>query len=161
MRMTSNQSLACLGGFGLGLACMYLLDPTAGGRRRALVRDKAIRLAHKTADGSDALARDLRNRAAGAVAQVRGRFEDRPVDDSVLEARVRSALGRVTTHPSAINVFSDDGCVTLMGPVLAPEHEAICNAVSRVSGVCEVNDQTTLHETAGSVPALQGEGSLP
>lgn len=87
--MTTNQSLACLSGFGLGLACMYFLDPTAGGRRRALARDKAVRLAHKTADGSDALARDLRSRAIGAAAQVRSRFDSRPVDDSVLEARVR------------------------------------------------------------------------
>ena len=37
-----------LGGLGLGAALMYVLDPERGKRRRALVRDKAVRAAHKS-----------------------------------------------------------------------------------------------------------------
>ncbi|HEX2197367.1 MAG TPA: hypothetical protein VHG88_01915 [Burkholderiales bacterium] len=56
---------------GLGAAAMYLLDPEQGRRRRALMRDQAIkarRLIHERASGT---ARDLGNRAYGAAAEAR------------------------------------------------------------------------------------------
>jgi hypothetical protein len=60
-----------LGGFGAGIALMYFLDPDRGRRRRALLRDqfsKWTRIGRETASGR---AKDLRNRAAGAVIEAR------------------------------------------------------------------------------------------
>ncbi|HXG89213.1 MAG TPA: BON domain-containing protein [Vicinamibacterales bacterium] len=104
------------------------------------------------------LSRDWRNRASGLAA--RWDRADTRVDDVVIEARVRSSLGRVTSHPGTVGVASIDGMVTLTGPVLAAEHAAICRAVGRVRGVGEVIDQLTQHEQAGSVPGLQGDGAM-
>src|SRR5687767_12662978 len=106
---------------GLGLA--FMLDPNRGARRRALVRDKALRAGHKLADGVEAKATDLRNRTKGAAAELRSRFRGHEADDEIVHERVRSAIGRVVSHPGAILVNAQQGTVTLQGQVLESELE--------------------------------------
>jgi hypothetical protein len=156
------NALSWVGPLSLGAVAMYLLDPSTGRRRRALVRDQAVHLSRRTSEAADALARDLRNRATGLAATLRRDAEDvGPVDDAVLEARVRSSLGRVCSHPGAVGVSSVQGIVELVGPVLADEYEQIWNTVNAVPGVLEVVDNLVVHERGDNVPGLQGEGSLP
>src|SRR6476620_4753381 len=88
----------------VGAGAMYLLDPDRGARRRSLLRDRGAHLGHKLGDGLAATARDVRNRSAGAAAELRSRFRDEQVDDAILHDRVRSAIGRVAAHPGAITV---------------------------------------------------------
>jgi hypothetical protein len=152
----AGTGLGTLGAFGLGAAVMYFLDPGRGARRRAIVRDKVVHALHKTEDAAATTRRDLRNRAQGLAAQVRGRFGHEDVDDEVLVERVRAELGRVVSHPSAIAVTADDERVTLSGPVLAREAEEVLSRVRSVRGVQDVVDQLERHETADGVPALQG-----
>src|SRR5439155_11909181 len=101
--MRSNWTLL-VGGAGFGAALMYLLDPNRGRRRRAYLRDQAIHAGHKIATAADKGARDLRNRAVGAVAAAGSRFRADDASDEVLVERVRSAIGRVVSHPHAIRV---------------------------------------------------------
>ena len=49
----------------LGAAVMFLLDPSSGRRRRALIRDNATSRAHSAADAVTSKARHLRNKAQG------------------------------------------------------------------------------------------------
>lgn len=58
-------------GLGLGAAAAYLLDPSRGRRRRALLRDQANHLAHVSMGASGKAGRDLKNRAMGAAHDVR------------------------------------------------------------------------------------------
>jgi hypothetical protein len=140
---------------------MYLLDPDRGARRRALVRDKLVRASHKTADGLDALSRDVGNRARGAAAEVQGRMRGEDVDRRRLTERVRAELGRVVSHPRSIDVSaSDDGSVCLIGPILSNEADAALSAISSVRGVRSVEDRLERHETA-DVAALQGGRERP
>src|SRR5688572_32260387 len=90
-------------GVGAGAALAYVLDPGQGRRRRALMRDKFVRASRKTRDGLDATARDLANRTKGVAAASRGRFTATHVDDARLLERVRAKLGRVCSHPRAID----------------------------------------------------------
>jgi hypothetical protein len=62
-----NKLFAVLGGMAAGAALMYLFDPNGGGRRRALMRDKAIGLSNDAADAIASRSRDLRNRAQGVL----------------------------------------------------------------------------------------------
>jgi uncharacterized membrane protein len=158
MRSENGDSgLGILGAFGVGVALMYFLDPGRGARRRALLRDKIVHGLHKTEDATETTGRDLRNRAQGIAAAVRGRFEPDDVDDDVLVARVRSAMGRATSHPSSIAVTAtDDGLVTLSGPILGREADQLLSRVRSVRGVRDVVDQLERHETAEGVPGLQG-----
>jgi uncharacterized membrane protein len=153
---TGDSGLGVVGAFGLGVALMYFLDPGRGARRRALVRDKVVHGLHKTEDAAETTGRDLRNRVQGLAAEIRGRFEREDVDDDVLVARVRAAMGRATSHPSSIAVTAADGTVTLSGPILAREVDDLLSSVRSVRGVQDVVDQLEVHERADDVPALQG-----
>jgi uncharacterized membrane protein len=153
---TSDSGLGILGAFGMGVALMYFLDPGRGARRRALVRDKIVHGLHKTEDAAETTARDLRNRAQGMAAEVRGRFDREDVDDDVLIARVRAAMGRAVSHPSSIAVSVAGGRVTLSGPILAREADELLSSVRSVRGVEDVVDRLEVHERADDVPGLQG-----
>jgi hypothetical protein len=145
---------------GAGIA--FALDPVSGGRRRALVRDQVIRAGHKTRDAADVAIRDLSNRTRGIAAATRSRFGGRPVDGRRLVERVRATLGRVSSHPRAIDVLDTEaGEVTLRGAVLAAEADRIVAAAGSVPGVNGVVDLLDRHESSDDVPALQGGGRLP
>jgi uncharacterized membrane protein len=77
-------------------------------------------------------------------------------DDVVLEERVRSAIGRVTSHPRAIEAVAKDGQVTLQGPVLEREHGRVIAAARRVRGVDTVIDRLEVFRESGGAPSLQG-----
>ncbi len=144
----------------VGSAVMFLLDPNGGRRRRALMRDKVVRATRKTRDGLDATARDLTNRAGGITAAARGRWSDDQIADERLVARVRAKLGRVCSHPHALEVIAPGGNVTLRGPVLAAEVNDIVAVVAAVRGVASVSNELDVHESAEGIPALQGKGRV-
>jgi hypothetical protein len=145
-------------GAGIGAAAIFMLDPTGGGRRRALVRDKIVRAGRLTRDGLDATARDMGNRARGVAAATRGRLWNGEVSDDTLVERVRAKLGRASTHPRAIDVLANDGVVTLRGPILASEVDDVLAITRSVRGVEDVINYLQAHESALGIPSLQGEG---
>jgi hypothetical protein len=158
--VTRNWSL--ITGAALGAGTMFLLDPDRGGRRRALVRDKLVRATHKTADGLDALSRDVANRARGTAAEVQERLRSDDVDARKLIERVRAELGRSVSHPRAIHVSAtDDGCVRVSGPIFADEADPMLDAIRSVRGVCYVEDRLERHRTSEGIPSLQGGRERP
>ena len=151
-----TSPLVILGAAAAGAALAYFFDPVRGARRRSMVRDQIVHLRARADDAVGTTVRDVGNRARGLVAGVRERVTRGDADDAVIEARVRTALGRVVSHPSAIDVHVEFGNVTLSGPVLAAEVDDLLSAVRGVRGVEEVEDQLEVHETRNGVPALQG-----
>jgi uncharacterized membrane protein len=145
----------------LGAGAMYLLDPDRGARRRSLLRDQLVHAGRKVGDGMSATARDTKNRTLGAVAELKSRLHEDVVDDTVLHERVRSAIGRAVSHPSAISVTAFDGQVVLSGQVLENELDALIRQVRQVRGVREVRNELDMHRTAEGVSSLQGEGRRP
>lgn len=158
---TKYSALSAIGALGAGAAIMYLLDPDRGARRRKLVVDKLVRFGHAAADALDTTRRDLGNRTQGLAAGARHRFRSDDADDRVIEERVRSELGRVTSHPSAIAVQVVDGRVTLTGPMLAHEADAVLGRVRKVRGVQDIESHLELHEKGEGIPALQGGEKTP
>jgi hypothetical protein len=144
-------------GAGLGAGLMYFLDPDLGRRRRSLVRDQCVRIANQLVDAADCTARDVQNRLYGTVAELQSSMRElgETPDDELLVSRVRSKLGRYVSHPGAIEVTAQDGCVTLGGPILASEVQDVVRAIESVRGVCEVDNQLDVHQSA-DISALQG-----
>jgi len=149
-----------LAGAGLGAALAFMLDPNTGGRRRALVRDQLVRASRKTRDGLDATSRDLANRTRGITSAARSRFSAEHVDDDVLRDRVRSKLGRVCSHPRAIDVQVENGHVTLRGPIMSGEVTRVLSTISNVRGVSSVSNELDSHDSSEGVPSLQGRGNI-
>jgi hypothetical protein len=153
-----NRVIQLLGGVGIGSGLMYFFDPELGRRRRSLVRDQFVRSSRELQCGVDKALRDMRHRAQGFAAELRGTLTGNraSASDDVLRERVRAKLGRFVSHPRAIEVDAHDGCVDLSGPILADEVEQLINAVRKVPGVCEVENKLDVHEEAGNLSALQG-----
>lgn len=152
---------------GLGLATMaaagagaaYFLDPRSGRRRRALVRDRTSRLARQSRDFVAKASRDARQRVRGLYEESANRFRKADTDDTILEQRVRAELGRLSTHPGAIEVSSNAGTVRLRGDALEVEVPQALAGVQGVRGVKDVVNEMRVHQDADSIPCLQGEGN--
>lgn len=156
--MERKDQMALLGGVGLGAGLMYLLDPVGGGGRRALVRNKSV---NGVKAGGQALGRTCRhmsNRTLGLAAKAGSRLRRDDASDSVLEARVRSKMGRAVSHASAITVDVHEGQVVLSGQVLAAELDGLLSAVKAVRGVQSVENRLEVHDSAETSPSLQGNG---
>lgn len=165
LRSVVKAMIRRLTALGLGAGLMYFLDPDCGRRRRALVRDQLDRALHDVEDAIEVTARDVSNRLTGLACEFRSLASRDDASDAVIEARVRSKLGRVVSHPHSIDVTVRNGAVTLSGPILASEVDQLLGAMAEVRGVCEVENRLELHEHPGDHPALQGacrrEGERP
>lgn len=151
-----HRGLAFGTGVGIGTGLMFLLDPNQGKRRRALLRDKCYWAARKTGEGMEITARDVRNRTQGLVSDVQSRFSSKRVDDAVLRERIRSKLGRVVSHPRAIDVSVQNGRVVLSGPILTAEVPQLLACANSVNGASEVINHLEPHDQSDDHPALQG-----
>ena len=153
----AGVTLSALGCFAAGAGLMYLLDPQRGAYRRHMVRDKAMSAANQGGTGLRKTGQYLRDSSRGLVAETRARFSREQASDYKVGARVRSAMGRVVSHPSAVWVTVVDGNVTLCGDVLADEADALVSVAEGTRGVRAVVNQLNVHESPAGVPSLQGE----
>jgi hypothetical protein len=138
---------------------MYFFDPARGRRRRARVRDKVAHVVNVSTDAVGTTARDLAHRVAGNAARVRSAMRRRTVDDVILIERVRAQLGRVVSHPHAIEVEATGGRVRLSGHVSQAEVNQLLRVVKKVQGVREVVNALKEQAESGGAPALPG-GSM-
>jgi hypothetical protein len=105
--------------------------------------------------------RDVEHRLSGLAARTLDRFvEETPPADDVLAARVRARLGRLVSHPGAIDVTASNGVVTVSGPVFEAEVDQCMEGVEAVPGVIAIENRLEPHRDAGHVSALQGPGPL-
>lgn len=153
----SRPLLAAVGGIAIGAAAMLLFDPQQRSRRWAQVRDQALWLGRSGAGLVGMDAGDLGERARGLASRAAGLLQRNPPDDAVLVQRVRAALERSLSHPEAIRVTADTGCVSLGGAVLAEELARLFETTASVRGVRRVQEAgLAVHASADEVPELQG-----
>ena len=141
-----GKALAFLGGVGVGALAMYFLDPTSGNRRRAATRDKMVKAGQDTGQAFEGRARAMAGRAKALAERARSHFESDTPSDDILAQRVRTALGRVISHPRMINIAAKAGVVTLSGTVSEEETKGLSAAVRGVQGVRDVVDETAVRE---------------
>src|SRR5688572_13367094 len=145
-------------GGALGALAMYFLDPHEGRRRRARARDKMVHAGKRLNQAGKVTARDTVHRAYGVVASARKLFKQEEVADDVLAERVRAELGRVVSHPHAVEVGADRGHITLSGPILSEEVRPLLRCVRHLPGVKAVSDRLTVYQGAEAqhISSLQG-----
>ena len=156
-----DRRMLALASLGIGAGVMFFADPQEGKRRRARVRDAVVHASHTVQEAACTTSHDVENRLAGLAARAAAPVGGRPVpSDDVLAARVRSRLGRLVSHPGAVEVKATSGRITLSGPVFEAELEQLVGGVRAVPGVSHVDAQLEPHAEAGDVSALQGRGPL-
>jgi hypothetical protein len=139
----------------LGATLMYFLDPDRGRRRRSIAIDKARKLRRRTQRALSVGTHDLENRVRGGFAEIGELFTRRERDDRKLEARIRTRLGRASSHPRAIEIDVKNGAVTVAGPVLLDEWRRVRHAIRSVRGITELDDRLEIH-TVADIPQLTG-----
>jgi uncharacterized membrane protein len=147
-----------LAGFGAGLTAMYFLDPDRGARRRAIVSSKFVHAAKQLPRAARVTRLDLSNRAKGVLAETSHFFKwgEEQQDDGVTVARIRSKMGRINSHPHAVNIQSRNGEVTLSGVILKDEVPALIKCIKSVSGVREIHNNLHEYDSPEGVSSLQG-----
>ena len=154
-------AISLAGGVGIGAGVMYFLDPQMGRRRRALMRDQFVSASGRINHGLDVVARDVQQRALGALCEARARLNPEPVDERVLVERVRSKLGRVVTHPAAIKVTANRGRITIEGPILAAEVDRAILCVAAVPGVKQLDSRLDPQRQPDRRSGFQRDGRRP
>lgn len=156
----SSEWTKVVGGAALGAVAMYMFDPDRGRRRRAIVGDKAYSVVSDARQALGAAGRDAAHRVEGLRARARRLLTDAPVpDDLQLIERVRARMGRLVSHPHAIQVGANHGRVTLSGPVLAHEVTRLCDAIRSVWGVTSIENRLVVYDSPESISSLQGAGA--
>lgn len=109
-------------------------------------------------DFTETQAKRAVDRARGMAAEVRSHVteDDVALDDDRIGERIRSQLGRLVSHPGAIEVNVVNGYVRLSGHILAAEHDGLLAALRQMPEVKDIDDHLQVHQEAGDIPELQG-----
>jgi hypothetical protein len=139
------------GAAALGAGLMYVLDPNLGRRRRALLRDIATHSGKLLARGVDITGRDTVHRMKGILQKTKDLFRSEYVPDEVLTERLRTEIGRVSSHPN-VEVIVKDGVVTLLGPVVVWEELPVLKAARTVKGAHEIVNRMEPYRPGENMP---------
>ena len=151
-----NRAVGFMSAVGVGAGLMYLFDPDRGKRRRGEIRDAAKHVNRIATDAAGKTGRDIQNRLHGVISEVERLFRTETVTDDILEARVRSTLGRFVSHPHAIEVKAVEGLITLSGSILTAEVHPLLEAVASIDGVKNIRNYLETYDSPGDIPGLQG-----
>ena len=144
-RTSTNQALTLVGAIGVAAGTMYLMDPIAGRRRRALIRDKFMSFVNSLGTTIDRTWRDLSNRARGVYSEGLSVMHREHLTDHQLMERVRSHLGRIVSSSRLVNVSVSDGRVFLSGgPIPVKEADELIAHISTMRGVKSIENLLTV-----------------
>jgi len=140
------RSLSLLG---LGAVTMYLLDPRLGLRRRSVLKDRIVSTLRDLQRQSGKMSRNLTYRSRGLFHKIGDRIQAgrQNIPDTVLEARIRSKIGRqLRNHPHTFEVIVDQGNVLLDGTVSDALYQRINPVIRRIPGVHSVKRSQQLFQ---------------
>jgi osmotically-inducible protein OsmY len=134
-------------GAALGAAAAYLMDPVAGGGRRARLRDRIGAIVRRGEERAGDLRRHASNVVEGTVHQATATDAGRAMDDATVADRIRSeVLGTPAATGVVVNV--EDGVAYLRGEVT--DDDAAADLVGRARGVSGVLQVENLLHLPGS-----------
>lgn len=146
-----NRPIGTMGAVAAGALAMYYLDPEMGAHRRALLAD----LVRSGLPGGE-------RRSHGRGRHVRRACQppaySDPQTDAELRDRIQGRLGRLVSHPRAIQIQVDGGVVRLSGRVLAKECDGLLEQVRQMPGVQKLVNAMSAHDNPQEIAST---GPLP
>jgi osmotically-inducible protein OsmY len=154
----AGPGVVLLAGLG-GAALVYLFEPDAGRRHRAVLRDKTVSLWRRGRRRVRRLSRRGTHTLRGQWGRItRPGHSDEPVDSVTLTQRVESEVFRDPAIPKGrINVNAENGVIELRGQLDSAEQ--IERVVARVRRVPGVRDVANLMHLPGT-PAPNKEAAI-
>lgn len=147
-----------LAGVVVGAGLAYFFDPHQGKRRRIRVVDQFVSKIHRLENWTNRTVFKVKAKVIGKWTMMQNRKVLETVSDETLNKRVRSAFGRVISHPKAIMTSVDNGVVTLTGSILRKENSRLLRTVKSVPGVLGVVSYLDLFIDTFGISELQGSG---
>ena len=93
-----GRVLTLLGGLGVGLGLMYVMDPDRGKKRRAVIRDRASRGAHEVRRFVEKTGRRIGDRTRDAWTEGKERISGRQLAAGILGVTAAAYAARVLVH---------------------------------------------------------------
>ena len=142
------RKVALLAAAAAGIA--WLLDPEAGRRRRALLRDRVAAFFRRGVRSGERAAHGVASEAYGLKQKATHlREQPKDFDDGTLKAKVETELFRAADSPKGtVNVNAQHGVVQLRGQVESPQ--LIDELVARTRSVQGVREVENLLHLPGS-----------
>ncbi len=140
----------------LAAAAAWLLDPTSGRRRRALLRDRTAGFFRRGVRRSARAGRHVAADTQGMVQRATHvREEPKVLDDATLKNKVETELFRAADSPKGqISVNAQHGVVQLRGEVDSPDLiDDLVRKTRSIQGVREV--ENLLHVPGSPAPMHQ------
>jgi hypothetical protein len=158
LHLNAGDCLACLiAGLGAGSILAYYMDEERGVARRHILADQLCSLGCHSSKAINKISTDLCGRAKGTLAGLRSSLRtETDLTDERLTQRVRSQIGRATSHPKSLEITARDGVVSVWGLILSHEAEGVLSCIRNVRGVKGVNDELERRSSAEGIPELQG-----
>lgn len=149
------STMTSVAGAVAGAGLMYVLDPVAGSRRRALARDQLGHARRRVTEATGTILRDAQNRGRGLKATLVRELRPGDVSDHVLEDRVRSRLGTLVRYPRLVHVRCENGNVFLNGLVASDEVARAVRRIRGMHGVDRVENRLELRADPAELPGAQ------
>jgi hyperosmotically inducible periplasmic protein len=143
-----------------GAFMMFFMDPQTGNRRRALLRDKAVKLKNKTSEYTEVIAERTGNKAKGTAAELSKRLQQDDYTDQNLVEQIRSELVHYVSHPDAVFISSDKGKVSLSGRILTAELPSLLERIRAMNGVHRVDNALVAYDNAEDISNFQGRNPI-
>jgi len=156
-----KDKFSLLAGLLAGALAMYYLDPHAGRRRRALVRDRMVAAGHDASHFAQRKARRVAGRLKGYLVAHRPARHAAPTSDQQLHDRIRARLGHLMHHSRAVEIEVRQGRVLLRGHVLRHELDRVLAEVRRMAGVGALEHRLVTHENAAGLRQGPTAGARP
>jgi len=133
-------------GAGAAAIGVYLFDPKDGRNRRSNLIKSTKRVMATAKHEAGKSIKDAQHHFVGGIACLSARLRTEEATDEVVVERVRSRMGRVVAHSHPIKVASDQGIVTLWGPIARHELLPLLYKVKATPGVKEIRNHLTAYD---------------
>ena len=147
-------SMLGAGAAGLGV---YFFDSKDGHKRRTRFIKQTKTVVAAAKHEAEKSLKDAQHHFVGGIACLSARLRNEEATDEVIVERVRSRMGRVVAHPHPIKVVSDQGLITLWGPIARHELLPLLYKVKATPGVKDIQNHLTAYDPKEEIPSSHSE----
>jgi len=161
IRSRKPDWLMLLTGLAVGALLMYEADPHQGRQRRAQLQNRLSHTRRTVVSGVQQVMKQARERVSGLRREGLQGWklnQSKPIDDHVLEARIRSKLAREPPALAGVVVLAQHGKVNLSGQIDLECEQKVLEQVAAIPGVTQVSHSWRYTSQDPPMPVASSKG---